>query len=142
MIDLPPEPADEEQRLVELRLFSVLDTEPDEEYDRLVELASIVCGTPMATLTFVDADRQWHKARVGVPLSETPRRLSLCAHAILDSNRFVEIGDTSSVQWFDPFIYGKERLPVGFYAAMPLKTRDGSAIGTLCVMDHTPRALT
>src|SRR4051812_4475465 len=76
-------PLDERQRLLELRDFGILDTEPDDDYDRLVQLATVLCGTPMGTLTFVDAGRQWYKSRVGVTVSETPREKAICAHTIL-----------------------------------------------------------
>ena len=134
-------PVDERQRLLELRDFAILDTEPDEDYDRLVQLATVLCGTPMGTLTFVDTGRQWYKSRVGVTALETPRDKAFCAHTILDSDRLLEVPDVAQMPWFDPQLYGADRPPVRFYAGAPLKTRDGSAIGTLCVMDEFPRAL-
>ena len=134
-------PLDERQRLLELRDFGILDTEPDEDYDRLVQLATVLCGTPMGTLTFVDAARQWYKSRVGVTVLETPRDKAFCAHTILDSDRLLEVPDVAQVPWFDPQLYAPQGRPVRFYAGVPLKTRDGSAIGTLCVMDEIPRAL-
>ncbi len=135
-------PLDERQRLLELRDFGILDTEPDEDYDRLVQLATVLCGTPMGTLTFVDASRQWHKSRVGVMALETPRDKAFCARAILDSDRLLEVPDAAQVPWFDPQLYGADGPAVRFYAGAPLKTREGSSIGTLCVMDEVPRALT
>ena len=135
-------PLDERQRLLELRDFGILDTEPDEDYDRLVQLATVLCGTPMGALTFVDASRQWYKSRVGVAALEAPREKAFCAHAILDSDRLLEIPDVAQVPWFDPKLYSPEGPPVRFYAGAPLRTRDGSSIGTLCVMDEVPRALT
>lgn len=134
-------PLDERQRLLELRDFGILDTEADEDYDRLVQLATVLCGTPMATLTFVDAGRQWFKSRVGIEITETPRGQALCAHTILDSDRLLEIEDVAQVPWFDPQMYCAGGPSVRFYAGAPLKTRDGSAIGTLCVMDEVPRIL-
>jgi predicted signal transduction protein with EAL and GGDEF domain len=134
-------PLDERQRLSELRDFGILDTEVDEDYDRLVQLATVLCGTPMGTLTFVDGARQWFKSRVGIEITETPRAQALCAHTILDSDRLLEIEDVALVPWFDPQIYGAGGPAVRFYAGAPLKTRDGSAIGTLCVMDAVPRIL-
>jgi predicted signal transduction protein with EAL and GGDEF domain len=134
-------PLDERQRMLELRDFGILDTEPDEDYDRLVQLATVLCGTPMGTLTFVDAGRQWYKSRVGVTVLETPRAKAFCARTILDSDRLLEVQDVAQVPWFDPQLYGPEGPTVRFYAGAPLKTRDGSSIGTLCVMDEVPRAL-
>ena len=135
-------PADEPQRLSELRGFSILDTDPDEDYDRLVQLASVVCGVPMAALTLVDQNRQWYKSRVGVPVQQIPREKSFCAHAILESDRVLEIPDVAKLGWADPLPWGQNGPLLRFYAGVPLRTRDGSAIGTLCVMDQVPRKLT
>ena len=141
-VPAPLIPLDERERLLELREFAILDTEPDDDYDRLVQLATVLCGTPMGMLTFVDAGRQWYKSRVGVAVREIPRGQAFCAHAILDSDRLLEIADATHVPWFDPHIHGAAAPPIRFYAGAPLKTRDGSAIGTLCVMDEVPRSLT
>jgi predicted signal transduction protein with EAL and GGDEF domain len=138
----PLMPADERARLIELREFGILDTEPDDDYDRLVQLAAVVCGTPLGALTFVDAERQWYKSRIGVPLPQGGRNSTLCAHAILDSDRLLEIPDLARLPWCERHPWGAEGPEVRFYAGAPLKTRDGSAIGTLCVMDTVPRRLT
>nr|WP_255429330.1 sensor domain-containing phosphodiesterase [Ramlibacter albus] len=135
-------PADERARLAELREFGILDTEPDEDYDRLVQLAAVVCGVPIGTLTFIDGARQWYKSRIGVPVAEAPRDATLCAHAILDSDRLLEIPDLARLPWCERRPWGASSPEIRFYAAAPLKTRDGSAIGTLCVMDTVPRRLT
>jgi predicted signal transduction protein with EAL and GGDEF domain len=141
MFTAPLLPLDERERLLELRDFAILDTEADDDYDRLVQLATVLCGTPMGTLTFVDGNRQWFKSRVGVTAAETAREKAFCAHTILDSGRLLEIQDAADYPWFDPQLYGAEGPPVRFYAGAPLKTRDGSSIGTLCVMDAVPRIL-
>src|SRR5438874_4224268 len=75
------QPADEPQRLAELRGFSILDTDPDEDYDRLVQLACVLVGVPIGALTFVDANRQWYKSRIGLPVPQIARDKSFCAHA-------------------------------------------------------------
>ena len=135
-------PADEPQRMAELRGFGILDTEPDEDYDRLVQLATVLCGAPMGALTLVDGPRQWYKSRVGIPVQQIPRDKSFCAHAILESDRLLEIPDVAKLGWADPLPWGPNGPLLRFYAGVPLRTRDGSAIGTLCVMDHVPRRLT
>ncbi len=135
-------PADEPQRLAELRGFAILDTDPDEDYDRLVQLATVLCGAPMGALTLVDSHRQWYKSRVGLPVQQIPREKSFCAHAILESDRLLEIPDVARLGWADPQPWGPLGPALRFYAGVPLRTRDGSAIGTLCVMDHVPRRLT
>jgi diguanylate cyclase len=134
-------PADEPQRLADLRAFGILDTEPEEDYDRLLQLATLLCGAPMGTLTFVDGQRQWYKSRVGVPVQQLPRDRSFCAHAILAPDRVLEIPDVQRLGWADPQPWGPTGPALRFYAGVPLRTRDGSAIGTLCVMDSVPRRL-
>jgi predicted signal transduction protein with EAL and GGDEF domain len=136
------QPADEPQRIAELRGFGILDTEPDEDYDRLVQLATVLCGTPFGALTLVDSDRQWYKSRVGLPVQQAPREKSFCAHAILESDRLLEIPDVARLGWADPQPWGPKGPLLRFYAGVPLRTREGSAIGTLCVMDQVPRRLT
>lgn len=135
-------PSDEPQRVADLHGFGILDTEPDEDFDRLVQLATVLCGAPMGSLTFVDSNRQWYKSRVGVPLQQIPREKSFCAHAILESDRVLEIPDVAKLGWADSQPWGPHGPLLRFYAGVPLRTRDGSAIGTLCVMDQVPRRLT
>ncbi len=135
-------PADEPQRMAELRGFAILDTEADEDYDRLVQLATVLCGAPMGALTLVDGNRQWYKSRVGLPVQQVPRDKSFCAHAILDPDRVLEIPDATKLGWADPQPWGPQGPLLRFYAGVPLRTRDGSAIGTLCVMDQVSRRLT
>jgi GAF domain-containing protein len=81
--------ADETARLQALRRYRILDTEPEKAFDDLALLASEICGTPMAMISLVDADRQWFKARVGVSARETSRDIAFCAHAIQQRELFV-----------------------------------------------------
>jgi predicted signal transduction protein with EAL and GGDEF domain len=134
-------PADEPQRLAELRGFSILDTDPDDDYDRLVQLATVLCGAPMGALTLVDSNRLWYKSRVGLPVQQIAREKSFCAHAILESDRVLEIPDVAKLGWADPLPWGPNGPLLRFYAGVPLRTSDGTAIGTLCVMDQVPRRL-
>jgi predicted signal transduction protein with EAL and GGDEF domain len=122
--------------------MGVLDTEPDDDYDRLVQLATVLCGAPIGALTFVDSNRQWYKSRVGLPVQQIAREKCFCAHAILESDRVLEIPDVAKLGWADPQPWGPSGPSLGFYAGVPLRTREGSAIGTLCVMDQVPRRLT
>src|SRR5438876_6885948 len=85
----PSLPPNEAARLDVLREYDVLDTPPEAAFDDLVRLASQVCGTSMAMVSLIDGDRQWYKARVGTELTETPRDVAFCAHAILGPDLFI-----------------------------------------------------
>jgi GAF domain-containing protein len=135
-----PIPPDEKQRLRDLRRYEVLDTSPDESLDHLAQLAAHICQTPIALISLVDADRQWFKARVGLDISETPRDIALCAHAIMD-RRLFEVPDLRQDERFadNPLVVTEPGIR--FYAGEPLVTPDNHAIGTLCVIDRVPRKL-
>ncbi len=135
-------PADEALRIADLYSFNLLDGEPDADCDRLVQLACLLCGVPMGAVTLVDSQRQWYRSRVGLPVAELPRDKSFCAHAILDADGLLEIPDVSRLGWADPQPWGPQGPTLRFYAGAPLRTREGSAIGTLCVMDQVARQLT
>ena len=134
----PQVPTDEVERLDALRQLSLLDTPPDERFDRIVRLTAQIFDAPMATVSLVDKDRQWFKSKVGMDMSETPRQISFCAHAIMQDQVLV-IPDARRDMRFassplvvnDPF--------VRFYAGRPLRA-NGFKIGSLCVIDHKPRS--
>ncbi len=128
-------PDNETDRLARLRELLVLDSEPEAVFDSLVQLASELCGTPIALLSLIDADRQWFKAGIGLPgVRETPRDIAFCAHAILDDGVF-EIADASQDPRFcdNPLVTGAPAIR--FYAGAPLQLEGGERIGTLCVID-------
>jgi len=131
----------EAARLAALRRYKILDTEPEQAFDDLALLASHICGTPIALITLVDADRQWFKARVGITIKETARSLSFCTHAIKQRDVYV-VPDARHDDLFrdNPFVATEPG--VRFYAGAPLVTPDGHALGTLCVVDQVPRTLT
>ncbi len=148
---MAPIPENEAERLMALRQYAILDTEPEEAFDELTRLAAQVCQTPISLVTFVDADRQWHKSRLGWEVDEIPREHSFCAYAILQPDLMV-VEDAASDARFagnplvtnEPHIRFYAGMPIRakFYAAAPLLTPGGQAIGALCVMDWQPRKLT
>jgi PAS domain S-box-containing protein len=137
----PKEPKNEVERLEALRSYRILDAAREEAFDALVRVASSVCEAPIAAITLVDTKRQWFLASVGLDgLTETPREISFCGHAILGSELMV-IEDTAHDERFhdNPLVLGAPG--VRFYAGCPLVDRAGFALGTLCVGDLTPRKL-
>jgi len=132
--------ADEERRLAALRAFAILDTPPEDAFDDITALAAYICKSPFALITLVDEDRQWFKSRVGWKTRETPRSVSFCAHAIGQDEVFV-IADASRDPRFadNPAVTGEPHIR--FYAGAPLVTREGDALGTLCILDDKPRRL-
>lgn len=133
-------PQDEEARLEALHRYRILDTEAEEVYDNVSRLAAHLCGVPISAVSLVDEDRQWFKARVGIDTQQIPRDLSLCAHAI-DGTGVLVVPDTLQDERFADNPFAKPPSGIRFYAGAPLVTPDGYAIGTLCVMDHKPGAL-
>lgn len=136
-----PYPVNEEARLRALAALDVLDSEPEHAFDALVRAASALCGTPISLVSLVDSDRQWFKANLGLPGStEIPRDVAFCAYAIAGEGLF-EVPDATIDPRFsdNPLVTGDP--DIRFYAGVPLRTLDGSQIGTLCVMDRQPRRL-
>jgi phosphoribosyl 1,2-cyclic phosphodiesterase/DNA-binding response OmpR family regulator len=135
-----PLPDDEDRRLESLRRLAVLDTEPESRFDVLTRMASETLDVPIALVSLVDADRQWYKSKVGIDISETPRDLALCAHAILEDDVFQVPNALTDVRFADnPLVAGDPHLR--FYAGVPLTLSDGTKAGTLCVIDYRPRLL-
>lgn len=135
----PPIPVAEPARLAALRRLLLLDTEPEERFDRIVRLASDVLGAPMAVVSLVDADRQWFKASVGMDACETPRSVSFCGYAINEpSGRFVVEDAAADARFADsPIVTAGPRIRA--YAGVVLHDRDGSPLGALAVADRAPR---
>jgi diguanylate cyclase (GGDEF)-like protein len=133
-------PGFEERRLEALRRYQILDTPPERNFDELVKIGAYICDAPIAMINFIDRDRQWFKAEVGLGVRETPLDVSICAHAILQSG-VVVVPDTSKDSRFadNPLVTGAPHLR--FYAGVALETEDGYPLGTFCVLDYKPRQL-
>lgn len=133
-------PRDTDKRLASLRQLHILDTPAEPAYDDLIQLAALVCGTPIALFSLVDEERQWFKARIGLTAQETPRSISFCTHAIRENELFI-VPDTYMDQRFrdNPLVTGDPHIR--FYAGMPVAGPAGLPIGTLCVIDREPREL-
>jgi GAF domain-containing protein len=133
-------PANEPERLAALRELHILDTPPEERFDRLVECAARMFDVPIALITLIDEHRQWFKARVGLEIDETARNVSFCGHAIHGSGILV-VEDASQDPRFadNPFVTGEPG--VRFYAGAPLVSPRGHFVGTLCIADFKPRQL-
>ncbi|MDX1571288.1 MAG: sensor domain-containing diguanylate cyclase [Xanthomonadales bacterium] len=135
-----PKPKDEQERLSALRALGLLDTPPEERFDRVTRLAKRLFDVPIALVSLVDEDRQWFKSNQGLSCSETPRSHSFCAHAILGDEDLL-VPDTLEDERFagNPLVVNEPQIR--FYAGHPITTEDGIRLGTLCILDREPRNL-
>jgi diguanylate cyclase (GGDEF)-like protein len=135
-----PYPKDEEARVAALQKYRVLDTPPDEAFDRLTRVAALATGVPIALVSLVDRDRQWFKSRFGLDAEQTPRELAFCAHAICQDKPLV-VSDAAEDRRFadNPLVTGDPGIR--FYAGAQLRTHDNHNLGTICVIDTQPRNL-
>ena len=136
-----PKPANEKDRIRALHKYAILDSLHEDEFDRITELAALICDTPIALVSLIDDDRQWFKSVVGLDITETRRDLSFCQYTIMDTGVF-EINDaTQDIRFMDCEMVTNEPGII-FYAAYPLIDPNGYALGTLVVCDHQPGKLT
>jgi serine phosphatase RsbU (regulator of sigma subunit) len=141
----PPVPANEEQRLAELKSLDLLDTPPEEVFDRYTRRLANIFDAPISLMSLIDEDRQWWKSHFGLPpelaeVRSTARDLSVCGH-VVGNNELVVIDDLAQDERFanNPLI---QKTGMRFYAGAPLRTDSGQPIGSLCVIDTKPRHLT
>ncbi|WP_053070817.1 PAS domain S-box protein [Halomonas sp. PR-M31] len=130
----------ESERLATLHEYGILDTEAEESFDAITRLAALICGVPIALISLVDGKRQWFKSQVGLKVRETPRDQAFCAHTI-EGDSLMEVADAHCDSRFrdNPLVLGEPHIR--FYAGAPLTVANGCRLGTLCVIDHTPRRL-
>jgi GAF domain-containing protein len=133
-----PIPANDAERLRVLRELLILDTPPEERFDRIVEFAASEFDMPIALVSLIDEQRQWFKARVGLDVCETSREISFCGHAILQSELFEVLDAARDPRFHDnPLVVGAPFIR--FYIGAPLILPSGVTVGTLCLIDTRPR---
>ncbi len=136
-----PRPANERERLEALRVYDVLDTPPEQAFDDIAKLAAHICDAPIASIALIDTDRQWFKAKVGIPVCETARDEGFCAYTILQDDLFMIPDTTDDARFADhPIVRGGPEIR--FYAGAPLIAPSGHRIGALAVNDTVARDLT
>lgn len=135
---IAPIPHNEIERLMSLRVLNILDTPPEDRFDRITRLASQFFEVPIAYVSLIDKDRQWFKSKQGFDLCETPRDISFCSHTILKEEALI-VPDATQDDRFkgNPVVTGPPNLR--FYAGQPLSGPGGYKIGSLCVLDLKPR---
>ncbi len=133
-----PTPKNEKDRLAALHSLGLLDTAPEERFDRITRIACIVFHVPISTLTLVDETREWFKSCQGLSDREGDRAISFCGHA-LSAVDILVVPDTKKDERFsdNPMVVGKPFI--GFYAGVPIMSIDGEPVGVFCIKDTKPR---
>lgn len=131
-------PNDETGRLEAVRHYGILDTDPEDRFDRITKMAARLLDAPICTISIVDADRQWFKSRYGLERRETPRDISFCTHTIEQSNVMI-VRDALKDPRFahSPLVLGDPKIR--FYAGAPITVKSGHTLGSLCAIDRKPR---
>lgn len=137
-MEKPKLPENETARLTMLRSLNLLDTQPEDSFDRVTRLAQYIFKVPIALVSLVDEHRQWFKSCIGFNVNETSRDISFCGHAILASTPLI-VNDTHQDPRFadNPLVVGDPKIR--FYAGHPIILSDGVHIGTVCIIDTKPR---
>ncbi len=133
-----PLPPNESARLEALRRYDILDSTPESVFDDLVYLATFVTGSPVATFSLIDTDRQWFKSQIGLANQQTSRDVAFCAYTILQDDMLVVPDATQDPRFADnPLVV--DDPGIRFYAGVPVRSREGMNIGSVCVIDHQAR---
>lgn len=136
----PPIPDNEIKRQAAVEKYRLLDTMPEENYDNITSIISSICDAPISLITLIDKDRNFLKSRHGIDMSESPRELSFCGHAIAGEEEIMIVPDAREDHRFkgNPLVTDFKAI---FYAGVPLIDSSGYKLGTLCVYDNEPRQL-
>jgi signal transduction histidine kinase len=135
------QPENEISRITSLHDLQILNSEPEEKYDNIAQLASYICDVPVSLITLLAEDKNWFKAKSGTDMCDSDRNISFCSHAILQPDELMEIPDTLLDARFvnNPLVTTGSKIR--FYAGMPIKSNIGEAVGTLCLLDTEPHSL-
>ncbi len=136
-----PIPANESQRLKVLENYNILDSLSETEFDRIAQLAALICDVPISLVSFIDAKRQWYKSSVGLNITEIERDLSFCQYTIMETS-LIEVENVTKDERFKDNAWVTGEAHIRFYAGQPLTDPDGYNLGTLCVVDNKPKRLT
>jgi len=135
-----PLPQNESSRIERLRSLRILETSREQVFDDIAHLAALICDVPVAIIAFIDEQRVWFKAKIGVDLDEIPRDGSFCAYAILRSDVLIVPEPLSDERFMSSFLV--QQIGIQFYAGVPLITDDAYPVGALAVMDRVPHLMT
>ncbi|RYG40356.1 MAG: GAF domain-containing protein [Chitinophagaceae bacterium] len=136
-----PIPENEEARLKTLHNYQILNSLAEDEFDRITELASLICGMPISLVSLIDEKRQWFKSKFGLDISETDRKLAFCQYTIM-GDCLLEVNDATKDERFKNNALVTGEPDIRFYAGFPLIDPEGYALGTVCVIDRKPNQLT
>ncbi|MGZ5253218.1 MAG: GAF domain-containing sensor histidine kinase [Flavitalea sp.] len=136
----PAIPLNEDARLNDLYSYDILDTETEQDFDELLQIAANIYNCPISAITFIDENRQWFKSKRGFDVSETPRNISFCGHTILENKAFI-VKDVLKDERFKDNPAATD-LNVRFYAGVPIVSESGFHLGAVCVIDDKPKEFT
>ena len=136
-----PPPHNEDERLKNLYAYCILDSEQEEDFDAVTTLAAQIFDVPICVITLLDKDRQWFKSKIGLEISDTPRNISFCGHAILTPNKLMVVKNAREDSRFKDNPLVKDTPNLVFYAGAPIVSSEGYPFGTLCILDFKERDL-